>query len=329
MSDCPNRTRDSLEAQLVAYEGHWPTRVLWNGSRIGYAGPCDLSVSLSTGEVRLGSTLWGRSDAPISDCRFCWRLRYRSATGRMRARTTGHYRLLDRVGDREYFEGGNYVDYEAQSGGDNEAVVAMLAGHRAEGPVLEIGCATGSLLAAFQSRGIESFGADVSPWAVERATALLGPNRVWICDVERSALPEGLLQHAPFGMLILHSVFEHFREPFVVLERLAPVCRPDTVLFLVTSNAASLTHQLFGSDWEGYFDPTHFGVNQVDVSSLRRQLPALGWRIASLSTELIWDANIDPVHATLRDWWTNDARFRALLGERDLGDLITCVAVRS
>lgn len=76
----------SLEARLVAYEGHWPTRVLWNGSRIGYTGPCDLSVSLSTGEVRLGSTLWGRSDAPISDRRFCWRLRYRSATGRMRAR---------------------------------------------------------------------------------------------------------------------------------------------------------------------------------------------------------------------------------------------------
>jgi hypothetical protein len=35
------------------------------------------------------------------------------------------------------------------------------------------------------------------------------------------------------------------------------------------------------------------------------------------------------VHETLRDWWVADARFRRLLTERDLGDFVTCVAVRA
>jgi hypothetical protein len=43
---------------------------------------------------------------------------------------------------------------------------------------------------------------------------------------------------------------------------------------------------------------------------------------------VVWDGNADPTHATLREWWASDARFRRLLTERDLGDLITCVATR-
>jgi hypothetical protein len=48
-----------------------------------------------------------------------------------------------------------------------------------------------------------------------------------------------------------------------------------------------------------------------------------------LSTHSVWDGSADPVHETLRDWWVADARFRRLLTERDLGDFVTCVAVRA
>jgi hypothetical protein len=33
--------------------------------------------------------------------------------------------------------------------------------------------------------------------------------------------------------------------------------------------------------------------------------------------------------ATLREWWAIDARFRRLLAERELGDIITCAAVKA
>jgi hypothetical protein len=77
-----------------------------------------------------------------------------------------------------------------------------------------------------------------------------------------------------------------------------------------------------------YFDSTHHGVDQITVKSLREELPRLGWKVSELATRLIWDADADPTRATLRQWWAADARFRRLLAERELGDFITCVAVR-
>ena len=58
-------------------------------------------------------------------------------------------------------------------------------------------------------------------------------------------------------------------------------------------------------------------------------LTGLGWTIVEQRTRLIWDRSADPTHATFRDWWDSDARFRRLLDERDLGDLLFCAAVKA
>jgi hypothetical protein len=133
---------------------------------------------------------------------------------------------------------------------------------------------------------------------------------------------------ARFGALIMLSVFEHFGDPFAVLERLSALVEPGGRLFLTTTNADSLCHGIFERDWEGYFDWTHLGVDLVSVRSIREGFSRLGWRVEQLETSVTWDSNADPTHATLREWWVSDARFRRLLVERDLGDLITCVATR-
>jgi hypothetical protein len=100
------------------------------------------------------------------------------------------------------------------------------------------------------------------------------------------------------------------------------------LLFINTTNAGSLSRFLFDTDWEGYFDSSHHGVDAVSVDSLRRELPRLGWRIAELRTHLSWDSSADPTRATVRDWWASDARFRRLLSELDRGDLVTVVACK-
>jgi hypothetical protein len=135
--------------------------------------------------------------------------------------------------------------------------------------------------------------------------------------------------NGPFGVLVLSSVFEHFRDPFAVLAKIAGITAPRTVLVITTTNAAGLSHALFGAQWEGYFDWTHLGIDRVSAKTLRDELPRLGWRIAQLTTHRVWDGDADPTRATLREWWVADARFRRLLTERDLGDFITCVAVKA
>ena len=318
-----------LTATLLGYAGHFPVRTIWTGVERAYGGPSTLELDLTTGVVRLGQDEWGRASLPLPDRRFCWQLDLTDARGRRRSRLTGHYRTVEGCAIGEsYYSGQNYVDHEAESAGDHGDIVEILKRHEAEGPVLEVGCATGGLLAALDAAGLPSIGVDVSAWAVARAAERLGPGHAWLCDVERDPLPGEVKARGPFGALVLAAVFEHFRDPFAVLATLTGCARPGTVLLIMTANAHSLSHALFGPDWEGYFDWTHHGVDQITVSSLREELPRLGWKVSELSTRLIWDADADPTRATLRQWWAADARFRRLVVERELGDFITCVAVR-
>jgi 2-polyprenyl-3-methyl-5-hydroxy-6-metoxy-1,4-benzoquinol methylase len=318
-----------LTATLLDYAGHFPVRTIWTGMERTYGGPSAIELDLTTGVVRLGQDEWGRAPLPLPGRRFCWQLDLTDARGRRRSRLTGHYRTVEggAIGE-SYYSGQNYVDHEAESAGDHGDIVEILKRHGAEGPVLEVGCATGGLLAALDAAGLPSIGVDISAWAVARAAERLGAGHAWLCDVERDPLPGEVKARGPFGALVLAAVFEHFRDPFAVLATLTGCAHPGTVLLIMTANAHSLSHALFGSDWEGYFDWTHHGVDQITVKSLREELPRLGWKVSELTTRLIWDADADPTRATLRQWWAADARFRQLLVERELGDFITCVAVR-
>jgi 2-polyprenyl-3-methyl-5-hydroxy-6-metoxy-1,4-benzoquinol methylase len=319
-----------LSATLLGYEGHFPVRVLWTGEGREYPGPSALGLDLGSGAVRLDGSDWGRVPVPLPGRRFCWKLRLVAPDGRVRERLTGHYVPLDvsAVG-RGYFEGENYVDHEAQSAADHREIVRLLRAHGARAPVLEIGCATGGLLAALDAEGLTGVGVDISEWAIARSAARLGPDRTWVCDVEKDELPASVTARRPFGTLVLAAVLEHFREPFAVLARLTPLAAPGTVLVISTTNRDSLCQMLFGSEWEGHFDWTHRSVDQISARTLRAELPALGWRIERLTTDLVWDISADPTRATVREWWATDARFRRLLAERDLGDIITCVAVKA
>jgi SAM-dependent methyltransferase len=207
-------------------------------------------------------------------------------------------------------------------------MVALALEHGARGPVLEIGCASGGTLAALQQAGFDGFGVDVSDLAVSRATERLGPGRVWQCDPERDGFPAALREKAPFGAIVMASVLEHFHDPFAVVAGLRDIVAPSAVLIIVTTNADSLGHRVFGNDWEGYVDWSHHGVDQVTPSSLRARLPEGGWSIETLRTWHLWDGSADPIHASMREWFSSDARMRQLLEERELGDFITCVARR-
>ena len=319
-----------LTSVVLAYEGHFPTRTLWTAPAREYTGPCELSLDLTTGAVCLAGRQWGRVPLPLLGRRFCWQLALAGADGSKRQRLTGHYLPVEgRAIDAAYFHGDGYVDHEAESAADHGHIVELLRLHQARGPVLEIGCATGGLLAALDAARLPAVGVDISERAVARATERVGPGRAFVCDVERETLPAQVRALSPFGALVLPAVLEHFRDPFGTLMRLTSVSGAGTTMIITTANADSLTHALFGREWEGYFDWTHLGIDQVGVRRLREELARLGWQVVHLSTHSVWDGSADPLHETLRDWWVADARFRRLLTERDLGDFVTCVAVRA
>lgn len=318
--------KGELTCELLGYRGHFPRESLWKGHD-RYERPCRLELSLKNGTVSLDGRPLGTVPVPIKTRRFCWNLELTNGV-RTKTRLTGHY--CARTGTNgAYYSGDNYVDYETEARGDVPRVLELLRKHHVESPVLEIGCATGVLLEALTTEGLETYGVDYSAWAIERARKRVPIDRAFQCDVEKEPLPGAVAARAPFQGLLLWAVLEHFHEPYEVLRTLVAHLPSGGKVVINTTNARSLSHLLFGRHWEGYFDTTHHGVDAVSVDSLRSELPELGLSIRELTTHLSWDSNADPTHATLREWWASDARFRRLLSENDRGDLITCVAVKA
>jgi 2-polyprenyl-3-methyl-5-hydroxy-6-metoxy-1,4-benzoquinol methylase len=318
--------KGSLQATLWAYVGYFPSRLLWRSPPMPYEGPCVFSHDLDSGEVSVGTTRCGLAPR-VPGRRFCWELEF-SGSGVRRKRMTGHYVPGEGAVDDTYYSGANYVDHEAESAGDVPHVLRLLRAHEAQGPILEIGCATGGLLKTLLEAGYDAAGVDISEWAVARAHERIGENRAALCNFEVEALPEAISRRGPFRTLILWAVLEHFTRPLAVISKLGEIAVPGSTLVINTSNCRSLTHLLFGRDWEGYFDWTHHGVDQVSPECLRQALVSAGWQVRELRTSMVWDSAADPSHATLRDWWNADARFRQMVAERELGDFLTCVAVR-
>jgi len=322
--------RGRLRITLLAYEGHFPTRPLLRTPELAYNGPCDLVLDLRAGRMKLGDTDAGEVSLPLPGRRFCLALDW-SDTLASRRRTTSHYLTASGAITEAYYQGDNYVDHEAESAGEHAIVAGLLAEHQGAGPILEIGCATGGLLAALRAAGHRAYGVDISTWAVDRANERLGGasaagRAAWVCDAGSEALPAELVAQGPFGSVVMWAVLEHFVDPFATLAKLGGSIAPGGLLVVNTTNADSLTHQLFGRQWEGHFDGSHFGVERISLRSLGEQLPRLGWDIVRLDSHLVWDTSADPLHATLREWYAADARFRRLIAETGRGDLITCVA---
>jgi 2-polyprenyl-3-methyl-5-hydroxy-6-metoxy-1,4-benzoquinol methylase len=319
-----------VQATLLGYEGFLPTRMLWTSAWRTYGGLCRFQFSLATGEVTLDGAAWGRADTTDTRTRFCWRFTRVGPDGAA-SRLTSHYRA-DRPEDHgeAYYSGDNYLDYESESIGQRAQIFDLMDRWRTGAPLLEVGCATGGLLADIEGRyGIAGFGLDISEWAVGEATKKLGPNRVWAVDLDRDPVPDAVRQAGPLGTIVMFSVLEHLKDPLAALAALTNLSAKGTVLLLETTNADSLTHRVFGTDWEGYFDRTHVSVDACSARTVPAWLESLGWRVVERRTRLVWDRSADPTHHTLRDWWDNDARFRRLLAERDLGDLVLCVAIKS
>jgi 2-polyprenyl-3-methyl-5-hydroxy-6-metoxy-1,4-benzoquinol methylase len=299
--------------------------------RVAYSEPGALTLQLRDGTLSLAGRVVGNlsEGQAITARRFAVALELVNPSGIVRFRTTSHY--LPRNGqpvDENYYAGEDYVDYEAESAAVHRDVLDLMRRHGLEGPVLEIGCATGGTLAALRDAGFAAYGVDFSAWAIERARARVG-DVVWECDVERGPLPAALARCGPFKCFVLAAVLEHFAHPHQVLATLGTIAAPGAALIIITTNGNSLTHRVLGADWEGYFDWTHKSVDTVTPGSLRDWLADLGWAPRELRTWHLWNSSSDPTHATLRDWHAADARFRTLLAERELGDFITCVAVRA
>lgn len=127
--------------------------------------------------------------------------------------------------------------------------------HRAQGRVLDIGCAAGTFLGAMHALGNwDVCGVEINQ-EIARRTSQQYHFEVFAGTVEDAAFPD---QH--FDAVTLWDVLEHLHDPRHALQEIYRILKPGGVVVIRVPNLASWDAKFFGKDWIGWDAPRHLYV---------------------------------------------------------------------
>jgi SAM-dependent methyltransferase len=150
--------------------------------------------------------------------------------------------------------------------------------------LLEIGCGEGLILAQLEDE-FETFGVDVSSYAIEQAGRYAPASRCCVADIQES-LPDHL-HPGSFDMLMARYVLEHVRQPAVALRNLAGLLKPGGILFFAVPYTESIGARWKGDEWYALQDPTHCSLLSRD--EWLRQVREAGLPPHAESADGYWD----------------------------------------
>jgi SAM-dependent methyltransferase len=143
--------------------------------------------------------------------------------------------------------------------------------HRKGGRLLDVGCGNGAFLDVMRGLGWHVTGVEPDPKAAE--VALKRGLEVHAGDIESAPLPEG-----EFDAITLSHVMEHFRDPPLVLAKLARALKPGGSLVSISPNPIGLLGRIFGPHWYGLDAPRHLVL--PSPAGYRRMGEAAGLQVA-------------------------------------------------
>jgi SAM-dependent methyltransferase len=121
------------------------------------------------------------------------------------------------------------------------------------GRVLEIGFGAGRRLEDLIKRGWEAEGQEIDPLAIRGA-------RGRGITVHEGPLDECRLPSGSYDAIVGTHVIEHVHNPLKVLRTCYDLLAPGGTLVLVTPNARSIGHQIYGDSWRGLEPPRHLHI---------------------------------------------------------------------
>lgn len=139
-----------------------------------------------------------------------------------------------------------------------------------ENRLLDIGCATGFLLDEAKKEGWDTYGVEVSKWAVSYAKERFGLNV--FCGV----LKEADFSDGYFDVVILNDTLEHLIDPKETLIEIRRLLKPKGVLYINTPNIGSLVSRIFKARWWGL---NQYHLYYLSRTTLSRLLRGTGLRV--------------------------------------------------
>jgi len=145
--------------------------------------------------------------------------------------------------------------------------------------VLDVGCATGDLLAAIRAQG------NPAVTGVEPGEQAARVARERDLDVRTGFLEDAEFPDAAFDTLIASHTLEHVPDPLALLREARRILGARGVLLLWLPNADSVEARLLGRYWIGYDAPRH--LTTFTPTTLRHVLEASGFELWSIKHEAI------------------------------------------
>ncbi len=144
----------------------------------------------------------------------------------------------------------------------------------AKGDLIDIGCGTGSFLAAAQQKGYSITGIDFDAEAVEKTRAVTGCNRVFVTSVEE------FLAESPqrFDVASFFEVLEHLEDPRAFLLQVKKLLKPGGHIGVTVPNRKRWPRVL---NLAGVDLPPHH-LTRWDTASLKATLEQCGFEVVTL-----------------------------------------------
>jgi len=142
------------------------------------------------------------------------------------------------------------------------------------GTLVDLGCWTGSFVAAAAERGWTASGVEPSAWAVQRAQER-GLD-VRIGDLANSGVADGSIR-----CVVMCDVIEHLLDVAGAIETITRMLEPGGALYLTTPDAGGRLARMMGSRWWSIL-PMH--VQYFTRASMRRLLEQHGLRVIDVTS---------------------------------------------
>jgi 2-polyprenyl-3-methyl-5-hydroxy-6-metoxy-1,4-benzoquinol methylase len=141
--------------------------------------------------------------------------------------------------------------------------------------LLDVGCATGSLLAALHQRGWGTTGVEISGPQAEYGRQKRN------LDLRKGSLEEIRFPGEYFNMVIASHLIEHLNDPASFTVEVYRILASGGYFFVTTPNIAGMQARLFGNRWRSaIFDHLYL----FSIKTLTRLLEGKGFIVEKIST---------------------------------------------
>lgn len=143
--------------------------------------------------------------------------------------------------------------------------------------VLDIGCATGFILSKLDGDGFDTYGVDISEFALSCAEKITSA-QLQLADANKP-LP---FKENSYKVVLALDIIEHLDSPANFCREVRRILKPGGLFLLHTPNISSIFEKLMGENWFGYKDKSHLYL--FNKKNLTYLLCRAGFRVLTGET---------------------------------------------